>query len=262
MSFFFPYTFRAMLLGASLMIPQLSWAQFLQLESTCGISDDAFYVNSFKANAGVPLRLVLQRKSAVGAIAVNANAGIGPKFCSGTLISPDLFLTAAHCADAFVATNYVSMNFEYKPDEMNLLPEEFYEVESVLEDGFQMSPELDYMIVKLKGKPGDIYGYTPLRSLAPLVGERVTIIQHPEGLPKKVHIGTVSAISDEQIRYGNLDTQGGSSGSGVLDMDGYLVGVHIQGGCSASGGANRAVSLEAIRRASPIIRSILGESTN
>jgi V8-like Glu-specific endopeptidase len=193
-------------------------------------------------------------------LAISNVPGIGPKFCSGTLIGPDLFLTAAHCREAFAAKTYVSMNFEYTLNAPELKKEEFYEVESVLEDGFNSAPSLDYMILKLRGTPGLKYGSTPLRFFAPLPQERITIIQHPEGFPKKVHSGTVLEADHKRIKYSNLDTQGGSSGSGVLDSEGYLVGVHIQGGCWTYGGTNEAVSLEAITEKSRILRGILERS--
>ena len=47
--------------------------------------------------------------------------------------------------------------------------------------------------------------------------------------------------------YSNLDTFGGSSGSGVRDDIGDVIGVHTNGGCRTDGtGVNRGVTMPAI----------------
>jgi V8-like Glu-specific endopeptidase len=55
------------------------------------------------------------------------------------------------------------------------------------------------------------------------------------------------------MTYTDIDTQGGSSGSGVLDVKGRVVGVHVLGGCTENGGANEAVSLHSIGKVSKVL---------
>ena len=84
----------------------------------------------------------------------------------------------------------------------------------------------------------------------PAKDDKIAIIQHPGGIPKKVDVGAVSDLQKDIARYQNIDTRKGSSGSGVLDEQGRIVAVHVSGGCStdtATGDGNGAVMIEAIR---------------
>jgi V8-like Glu-specific endopeptidase len=72
------------------------------------------------------------------------------------------------------------------------------------------------------------------------------MLQHPQGLPKKVEAGHVLSIIDSGVYYDDLDSSGGSSGSGLRDKDGKVIGVHTNGGCTAGAGANKAVTTIAI----------------
>jgi hypothetical protein len=67
----------------------------------------------------------------------------------------------------------------------------------------------------------------------PGTGAAITIIGHPNAAPKQIEAGTVASFSTNYLRYGNVDTLGGSSGSGVLNSLGQIVGVHTNGGCTA-----------------------------
>jgi hypothetical protein len=121
--------------------------------------------------------------------------------------------------------------------------------------------QLDYAIVELGPNsagqlptfryPAELYDATPV-GLAQATA--LTIIQHPMGSPKRIGAGSQRRISGGQIFYSDIDTYGGSSGSGIIDQRGLLIGVHTNGGCSATGGENFGVSLQAISQASGLIR--------
>ena len=165
----------------------------------------------------------------------------GNAFCSGTLISENLFLTAGHCVGS--VPDRIAFNYQVGKTT------EFVDVERIVERGRR----LDYAILELAGSPGDIYGVANLGDRQTQTGETLVIIQHPEGSPKKVEVGNVSRSSRTRLYYSGLDTLGGSSGSGVLDTDGNLVGVHTNGGCSSFGGSNSGVPITAIADDSSII---------
>ena len=77
------------------------------------------------------------------------------------------------------------------------------------------------------------------------------LIQHPNGRPKVVEGDKLDVTINGKIHYGNLDTLGGSSGAGVLSEIGEIIGVHVQGGCTAAGtGFNKAEAITEIRNAS------------
>lgn len=115
---------------------------------------------------------------------------------------------------------------------------------------------LDYAVLRLDGDPGDTWGTTTVSGFPSDAGQPITIIQHPRRLPKLVDGGTLAFRFDGRLTYGDLDTDGGSSGSGILqDRTGYLVGVHTNGGCGVSGGANWGESMRDLLDVSPTLRA-------
>ena len=58
------------------------------------------------------------------------------------------------------------------------------------------------------------------------------------------HTGPYAGNSGTTIQY-STDTQGGNSGSGVLDEStGLAIGIHTHGGCGAGGGANSGTAVQ------------------
>lgn len=219
--------------------------------STCG-PDDLQHVNSYDGKLGQPVEFVNAKKPAVGAMATG-NTDKSSKFCSGTLIGENLFLTASHCVDGATNGNtYVAFNYERAKGATTLLPQKHFKVLEIVEDG----GNLDYAILKLDGTPGKEFGFSKIKSPTPEKGHTLTIIQHPSGEAKQVEIGTRGSIAGNYMGYGDLDTEPGSSGSGVLDADGNVVGVHTNGGCSSSGGENKGVMMSQIAKVSKIVQKL------
>lgn len=62
-------------------------------------------------------------------------------------------------------------------------------------------------------------------------------------LVQKTHVGPLSSIVGNTVRYAT-DTTGGNSGSAVLDENTQLaIGIHTNAGCSSGGGSNQGTSL-------------------
>ena len=229
-------------------------------ESLCGPSD-LQHVNSYDGTLGATVAAVWSHKHPVGAMEDPAqvdplDAAKG-KYCSGTLIGRDLFLTAGHCVGVGTVGHAVSFNYERTPGSATALnAQKKYTITAVVEDSLG---GLDYAIVRLAGNPGDTFGWTRVASAGPAVGDLVTIIQHPAGQAKQVEVGPVAALVGGSLRYSDLDTLPGSSGSGVLNKSGYLVGVHTNGGCADDGtGANSGTRMTSIAGVSATIAGILG----
>jgi hypothetical protein len=67
---------------------------------------------------------------------------------------------------------------------------------------------------------------------AALVGVGFLIMSHPEEVPNRIEAGPCSRLCPVCIEYDNIDTRGGSSGSGILaDATRLILGVHTTGFC-------------------------------
>lgn len=190
--------------------------------SQCGAGWDVQNVESYNGALGVSTAFVARHQRHVG---YHVNVG-----CTGTLISDDLFLSAGHCTYAVGHT--VRFNYQNAPGG-TARPTRDFTVSAVVEQ--ELNASWDYAIVRLAGSPGREFGHASIAAVDPPAGTTVTIIQHPNGVPKVVHAGPVFDYASPQgtnyLRY-QVDTIGGSSGSGVLDGNGELVGVHTNAGCS------------------------------
>lgn len=202
-----------------------------EVKSICGKTQDFVPINNYRGTVSY----VQEREEAVGRLNKN---------CSGTYIGTvgaykNLFLTAGHCGSKGQSAS-VEFNYEADADGPVITVKGTF-IES------RNSP--DYALIQLNEDPG--VTPTPLGASAT---SSLTIIQHPEARPKVVAFGSLSgSASGSRIYYAGLDTQGGSSGSGVLNTSGQLVGVHTLGGCSSSGGTNSGWTISGIRAASSIL---------
>jgi len=217
--------------------------------SICGSTDDSQFVNSYTGNLGPTVAFVTTHKKSKGALEQTAAAN-SSKYCSGTLISANTFLTAGHCVDSSTVGDYVSFNYERIAGGTTLLAQSHFRIDAVLEDALG---GIDYAILRLAGSPGTTWGIATVASADPAPGAAATIIGHPSGGPKKIEAGTVSSYSPNNIRYGNIDTLGGNSGSGVLDASGAVIGVHTNGGCTATGGVNYGMRISRVRAVSALL---------
>src|SRR5690606_25055459 len=101
----------------------------------------------------------------------------------------------------------------------------------------------DYALLELAELPS----VTPT-PLGTRITDVLAVIQHPRGQRKVIAEGTLlTTCGASQFIYNDLDTLAGSSGAGVLDREGYLIGMHTDGDCTADGtGANRGWSAELV----------------
>lgn len=65
--------------------------------------------------------------------------------------------------------------------------------------------------------------------------------------------GTIVQSSRRKIGYIDADTDRGSSGSGIFDRQGRMIGIHVAGGCYQQGGQNFGVRLDMIMKRSDIL---------
>lgn len=216
----------------------------------CGSTNDAQHVNHYNGALGPTVGFVQTHKTSKGALETIADPAADPKYCSGTLIAADLFLTAGHCVGSSTIGDFVAFNYELVAGGTTVAAQSHFQVTQILEDNIS---SVDYAIVRLSGNPGNTFGIAAVAAGDPPVGSAITIIGHPEGEPKQIEAGTVGSYSGNYMRYGNVDTLGGSSGSGVLDNAGAIVAVHTNGGCGATSGTNSGPRIARIREVSGIL---------
>lgn len=101
--------------------------------------------------------------------------------------------------------------------------------------------ELDYVVVKIKDNPArplSTWGSLEIEKfLEPQNGSPVTIIQHPLGQTKQIALTANNIINtDGKKLFYETDTERGSSGSPVFNMDWKVIALHHAGKTEEDGG--------------------------
>ncbi|MFK7797004.1 MAG: trypsin-like peptidase domain-containing protein [Aureispira sp.] len=168
----------------------------------------------------------------------------GSGLCTGWLLgSEGHVMTNEHCiGNASTAANTDFM-FNYQYSSCTGSGNASSVVVASSSTFIKTNSSLDYTLVKLPVNPTSTYGYLQLSTAAPSVGDRIYIVQHPGGRRKEIAVKTdqggtsqgfamINSTSGTGARY-YADTEGGSSGSPVLDYNSNLVvAIHNTGGCT------------------------------
>lgn len=157
-------------------------------------------------------------------------------FCSGSLIAPDVIMTAGHCVRTASACSSVRFvfNFAYKSfaqDPKFASDEDVYSCQSLIHSELNSSNLSDYALIRLD-RPVTGRKPLPVRLSGNLAeGEPLVVIGHPSGLATKVAAGaSVRSIAPNAYFIANLDTYGGNSGSAVFnEQTGLIEGILVRG---------------------------------
>ncbi|MCU4943010.1 trypsin-like peptidase domain-containing protein, partial [Bacillus cereus] len=266
--------------------PHLKNEEFLD---QCGDTIDWQDIVDYKGDLGVTKDFVEAHQAAVGQVKWRGDLPTryndpgtvqAQRWCSGTLISENLFLTCGHAFSqnstdkwrfprvngtdtpippAEVATNMYVV-FDYlKVNPGDEREEVYYEVLELVE--YQYGG-YDYAILRLEGEPGKTYGYTKISKLGVNKGDMLCIIQHPNAEYKKIEAGPLTHLYGTKIGYDDIDTTGGSSGSGILrSPEGAIVGVHTNSNCNNENEElrfNYGVRIQMLFEFSPTLQRIVG----
>ncbi|XXY45973.1 trypsin-like peptidase domain-containing protein [Sorangium sp. So ce269] len=162
---------------------------------------------------------------------VRVNASFDHESLTGTgfVISPGRVLTNHHVLFQMgKAADRVAIWIEYQMQPDGSLPQP--EVVTVLRPEIQGQIEHDWATVEVQDARIQGVPALPLRAgRAVQVGDHVSIIQHPHGLPKKLGIfgSEVRFVGEDTIQY-LTDTEEGSSGSPVFNHLWEVVALHHQ----------------------------------
>ncbi|MFF0436562.1 trypsin-like peptidase domain-containing protein [Streptomyces sp. NPDC004327] len=159
--------------------------------------------------------------------------------CSVTLIEPNVVLTAGHCLEDVAAeAASASVTFDYATDCAGNRPPgyaaRFHKVVKVLGHTYDPNTGVDYCLLQLK-VPAAGLGIPPIpvRPDLPVAGESVFGVHHPNGAVKKLSpphasFGALKTASPQALDV-DFDVSGGSSGSGLFDSSGRIVGILSNG---------------------------------
>jgi hypothetical protein len=163
--------------------------------------------------------------------------------CSVTLVDFDKVISAGHCHTPTEALT-ASVTFDYETDGGGNRPAgynpRFYKVKAVVGQK-NVDTSLDYSLLQLAAAPPGV-PVIQMRPNLPAVGEQVFGLHHPNGAVKKLSVphgegfAQVIASSASGIFVpSTFHVSGGSSGSGLFDAAGRIVGIASRGApCSGS----------------------------
>ena len=172
------------------------------------------------------LEQALRIADAVGLVQVPGRGS-----ATGFLIGTNILLTNNHVLREAAEAARARVRFNYQLDITGRLKNsEYFAIRPDIL--FHTNPGLDYTLVALDSSPGSRYGIIPLGRNTPImVGDNVSIIQHPLGQPKQIAmVDNELEYLDDTIAQYLTDTLPGSSGSPVFNENWELFALHHSGG--------------------------------
>jgi subtilisin-like proprotein convertase family protein len=168
-------------------------------------------------------------------------------FCSGSLVAPDVIITAGHCITDASDCADVRFIFDFAlltpgSEQKTFSADQIYACKEIIHRQ-QVDNGADFAVIRLDRKVTTRAPLRARRTGSLSVGERVLVIGHPAGLPQKIAGGAQVRAVQSSYYTTNLDTYGGNSGSAVfnavsMEVEGILVRGENdfvrQGSCSVS----------------------------
>jgi len=170
---------------------------------------------------------------AVGRVDVGDSGGRTVAYGTGSLVAPHVLLTNHHVLPdaATAATSAIEFDFEDGTDGQ---PKQSHRFAFAPDALFIADEALDFALVAVEPNASavDGYGFNPLIEAEGkvIVGECVTIVQHPSGQRKQIALRENKVVDRvEQMLHYETDTEPGSSGSPVFNDQWEFVALHHAG---------------------------------
>jgi endonuclease G, mitochondrial len=190
---------------------------------------------------------------AVGRVDIGDAGGRTVGYGTGSLVAPHVLLTNHHVLPdaATAATSAIEFDFEDGPDGQPKTSRRFAFAPDAL---FIADETLDFALVAVEPNASavDGYGFNPLIEAEGkvIVGECVTIVQHPSGQRKLIALRENKVVDRvEQVLHYETDTEPGSSGSPVFNDQWELVALHhasVPSSAEAGGVINEGIRVSQI----------------
>ncbi|WP_103335878.1 DNA/RNA non-specific endonuclease [Amycolatopsis sp. CA-126428] len=167
---------------------------------------------------------------AVGRVNIRNAQGRLVGYGTGSLVSPELLLTNHHVLPDAEAAGFSVIEFDYQ-DGIDGLPRPVRAFTLDPDRFFAADRELDFALVAVKATADELRPFGFNRLIASegkaIVGDFVTIVQHPGGGKKQVALreNRVVDVLEEFLHY-ETDTEPGSSGSPVFNDQWEIVALH------------------------------------
>lgn len=178
----------------------------------------------------------LNAAKSVCRIIINDYSGRLLGFGTGFMVSPNLLITNNHVLPSSEISSNSIAQFNYEQD-FNFIERKSEKFKLKPDTFFMTNVELDFTLIaieekSLSGNGISDFGYLPLikQTGKALLGEYVSIIQHPNGWYKSIVLRENEIIDmfDHFIHY-TADTNEGSSGSVVCNDSWEVVALHHAG---------------------------------
>ncbi len=230
---------------------------FLQTKSTAMWVSNVYVTPQSAPAVGVLETISLDFPS----LAENQNLCADEKFahqpsspinCTGFLVASDLLVTAGHCsilegeiaAEANPYCTDFKWMFNFAADAFGRLPDlsrfplsdlvgckkVLYAIHNPIyhKETDSYTYVKDFSLIQLDRKVMD-HPIIPIADKpAPAVGDSISLIGYPSGLPAKIVTGSVTETADPNFFRANMTIFGGNSGSPVFNKKGEVIGILVR----------------------------------